>query len=159
MDISNCRNRRNQLVQFLKISKAPKSQKTGLKLLTHPPQQSHNKLMKLNIRLLYLYLFSFVGLVVTVTGAIRIIELGLNVYVFKGADQYEYARPIMAPDEEMKISTEEAKMQEEEQKQIQERQTTRQRQREAAGALAMLIVGFPLYKYHWSVIQKENKKD
>lgn len=115
--------------------------------------------MKFNIRLLYLYLFSFVGLIITVFGAVRLIELGLKVYIFKDADKYEYSyvKPVYPPDDEMRISTEEAKMQEEEQKAIQDRENTRQRQREAAGALAMIIVGFPLYKYHWSVIQKENK--
>lgn len=113
--------------------------------------------MKLNLRLLYLYLFSFVGLIVSVIGAIRLIELGLKVYVFKDADRYEYARPLI-PAEGPKVSTEEAKLQEERDKELQDQETKRQRQREASGALAMLLVGFPLYKYHWGVIQKENKK-
>ncbi len=33
----------------------------------------------------------------------------------------------------------------------------KQRQREVSEALAMLIVGIPLYKYHWRTIQKEGK--
>ena len=114
--------------------------------------------MKLNLRLLYLYLFSFVGLIISVVGAIRIIELGLKVFVFPDADRYEYAaRPLTFP-EETKISTEEAKLQEERDQEIREVETRRQRQREAAGALSMLFVGFPLYFYHWGVIQSEFRK-
>ena|SRR3989344_4249727 len=113
--------------------------------------------MKFNIRLLYLYLFSLVGLVVTVIGSVRIIELGLKVFVFKEADTYYYVRPI-TPAEEMGISTKEAELRQKEEADNQKEQTKRDRQREAAGAIAMLVVGFPLYKYHWGLIHKENKK-
>lgn len=106
--------------------------------------------MKFNIRLLYLYLFSFIGLLIAVIGTVQIVDLGMKVYVFKNADTYEYARPI-AVEGEMKIDPEEEKA-------IQERETKRQRQRQASTALAMILVGFPLYKYHWSLIKKENKK-
>ncbi len=115
--------------------------------------------MKFNIRLLYLYLFSFVGLIVAVIGTIRLLELGLKVVIFKGADQYEYSRPMLPASEDPKISSEELKNQEQEQKDIQIRENNRQREREVSGALAMLLVGFPLYKYHWNVIQKEHKKE
>lgn len=114
--------------------------------------------MKFSIRILYLYLFSFVGLIITVIGTIRLIELGLKVYVFKDADRYEYAPPSVVSPEGIKISTDEAKRIESEQKAINERESSRQRQREAAGAIAMIAVGFPLYKYHWNYIQKGIKK-
>jgi hypothetical protein len=35
----------------------------------------------------------------------------------------------------------------------QDRETARNRQRELAGALAMLAVGLPVYLYHWKTIQ------
>jgi len=103
--------------------------------------------MKVNIRLIYLYLFSFVGLLVTVVGAVRLVELTLKVYVFQGADRYEYVAPkiegqIVNPEEE---------------RQIAERETVRQRQRELSGSIAMIVVGFPLYFYHWKTIQKEKE--
>lgn len=106
--------------------------------------------MKFSIRLLYLYLFSFIGLIITVIGTVRLLELGLKVYVFKGADVYEYAKPLIM-EEDQKTNTEEEKA-------IQERENKRQRQREVSGALAMLFVGFPLYKYHWKLIKKEGSK-
>jgi hypothetical protein len=113
--------------------------------------------VKFSIRLLYLYLFSFVGLIVSVIGTIRLVDLGLKVYLFKDADKYEYASPAIVSPEGVKVSTEEAKKAEMEQKAINERESNRNRQREAAGAIAMLVVGLPLYKYHWGVIQKENR--
>ncbi len=113
--------------------------------------------MKFSIRLLYLYLFSLIGLLITVIGTIRIIQLTLNVYVFKGADRYDnYPQPVnYSPDgKEVKLTEKEM----EEQKVFQEKETTRQRQREVSGALAMILVGLPLYKYHWSLIKKDSKK-
>jgi hypothetical protein len=114
--------------------------------------------MKFNIRLLYLYLFSLVGLIITTIGAVRLVELGLKVYVFKDADRFDYYTAPAFPVDKINVSTESSKIDEAKQKEIQDKETTRQRQREASGAIAMLIVGLPLYKYHWSIIQKENMK-
>ncbi|MBL7036932.1 hypothetical protein ISR94_03835 [Candidatus Microgenomates bacterium] len=108
--------------------------------------------MKLNIRLLYLYLFSFIGLLIAVIGTVQIVDLGLKTYIFKQTDTYEFARPVPLNDAEV------AKVDPEEQKAMQDQQTKSQRQRQASNALAMIIVGIPLYKYHWSLIQKQSKK-
>ena len=55
------------------------------------------------IRVIYLYLFSFVGLVLITVGMVRLVDLGLKVYIFKKADQVliypEYPYPAKpAPD-------------------------------------------------------------
>lgn len=100
--------------------------------------------MKFSIRLLYLYLFSFIGLIIAVIGTIQIIDLGIKVYIFKDADKYEYPMvPKIDGQEQIDI---------EEQKKIQERENTRNRQRQVSTALSMLLVGIPLYKYHWGLI-------
>ena len=104
--------------------------------------------MKVNIRLIYLYLFSFVGLLVAVIGAVRLVDLALKVYVFEGADRYEYIAPRI---EGQEIDRTEEKM-------VQERETERQRKRELSGSISMILVGAPLYLYHWRTIQRENKK-
>ncbi len=112
--------------------------------------------MKFSIRLLYLYLFSFIGLLIAVIGAIQLVDLGIKVYLFQGADRYDnYATPVKyTPDgKETKLTDEELA----EQKRIQEKETERQRQRQVSTALSMLLVGVPLYKYHWNMIQKESK--
>lgn len=108
--------------------------------------------MKFSIRLLYLYLFSFIGLLIGVIGSIRLIQLGINVYIFKGADQYQIYTPPIVPDGKEAIQSEEEISK---QKKINDAETQRQRQREVAGASAMLIAGIPLYLYHWKTIQKE----
>jgi hypothetical protein len=103
--------------------------------------------MRVNIRLIYLYLFSAVGLITVVFGSVRLLDLGLKVIVFRGADRYEYYAP----------KPEGIDVDENEQKIIQERETKRQRERDLSGSIAMIAVGLPLYYYHWKTIKKENK--
>ena len=103
--------------------------------------------MKFSIRLLYLYLFSFIGLLIAVIGTVQIVDLGMKVYLFDEADVYEYAKQLPL-DDEMQFDVEE-------QKQIAQRETKRQRQRQASTALSMILVGLPLYKFHWRLIKKE----
>ena len=105
--------------------------------------------MKLNIRIIYLYLFSFVGLLVVVFGSIQLVNLTLKVLVFNGADVYEYSAPRPVGEKGGPDPVEEQKRM--------ERETQRQRQRELSNAIAMIVVGLPLYLYHWKTIQKENK--
>lgn len=110
--------------------------------------------MKFSIRLLYLYLFSFIGLLIAVIGSVRLIQLGIKVYIFKGADQYNYLSvPAVAPDGKTPVSQADRDLQMKQN----EVETQRQRQREVSEAVAMLIVGIPLYKYHWKLIQKEDR--
>lgn len=100
--------------------------------------------MKFSIKLLYLYLFSFIGLLITVIGSVQLVDLAMKVYLFKDADKYEYARPFKVDGEEM--------IDVEMEKQIQDRENTRQRQRQVSTAMSMILVGFPLYLYHWRKI-------
>ena len=106
--------------------------------------------MKFNIRLLYLYLFSFVGLIILVIGAIRMVDLGLKIFVFKGSDVYDiaYPEPIMVEGEApvvKDVAIRETAL----------KKTKKNRQREASSAIAMIAVGLPLYLYHWKLIAKE----
>lgn len=100
--------------------------------------------MKFSIKLLYLYLFSFIGLLVSVIGTIQLVDLGIKVYVFNNADKYEFTRPVKLEGEQINY---------EEEKQIQERESIRNRQRQASTALSMILVGFPLYLYHWKKLK------
>jgi len=109
--------------------------------------------MKFNIRFIYLYLFSFVGLLTVVIGSVRLVDLGLKVYVFNNADVYtSYPRPVIPEGKDMPQESEE------DIQRLQMEETNRQRKRDAAGALSMIIIGLPLYLYHWKTIQKENRK-
>lgn len=108
--------------------------------------------MNINLRLLYLYLFSAVGLIIVVFGSIQLVNLGLKTFVFKEADVYEiYPYPNYPKSEVEDVSPKE-------QKARQARELSRQRQRELTSAVSAIAIGLPLYLYHWNTIQKENKK-
>jgi len=103
--------------------------------------------MKFSIRLLYLYLFSFIGLLICVIGIIRILDLGMKVFVFKDADKYQIY-PTKLPDGNQQLTVEEMQVR-------QEKDTKRNRQRELSSSLSMILVGIPLYLYHWKTIQND----
>ena len=93
------------------------------------------------IRLVYLYLFAAVGLVTVIIGTVRMVDLGLKVFVFKDADKYEIY-PTKLPDGKPEVTTDE----------LQARQ-----ERDLVAALSMLAVGLPVYLYHWKTIQTSQK--
>lgn len=101
---------------------------------------------------IYVYLFSAIGLVLVVIGAVQFINLGLKVYVFTKADSYyNYPAPLTVPEKGGQP------VQQTDQKAVDEfqrNQLASQRQRDAANALAMIIVGAPLFLYHWTIVRK-----
>ena len=108
------------------------------------------------IRKIYLYLFSAIGLVVVVIGLVRLVDLGLKTFVFKKADVYlqypgvrmvsETASPLPEPSQE-------------ELAKFNQTQMDSQRQRTLANSLAMIVVGAPLYFYHWRILKTESKNE
>ena len=129
------------------------------------------------IRTIYLYIFALVGLIIVITGSIRAFTMGLEVLVFKDADKQErlnYARPTSLPYVEgLKAVQEDEVWTEEERTAIKEwlvdyeewkvesesfDSISARRQKETASILASVIVGLPLYLYHWNLIKKETKE-
>lgn len=107
--------------------------------------------MKFSLRLLYLYLFSFVGLLITIIGSIQLIDLGLKTYVFNVNESGYYPMtPVLDEKGNVTVSIEEQKKQ-------QELEATNQRKRQISNSLAMIMVGAPVYLYHWKTIKKESK--
>ncbi len=109
------------------------------------------------IRKIYLYTFSFIGLILVVIGCVQLVNLGLRAFVFTKADQvYQYpmAAPVSSPDGKAAVVQQPSQADLEV---FQNNQITSQRERDAATALAMIIVGVPLYLYHWSVIRKDKE--
>lgn len=104
--------------------------------------------MKFNLRLLYLYLFSFVGLLIVVIGSIQMVNLGLKTFIFKDVDKYEIYPSYPIKGEEQVESPEVISAR-------QDREATRQRQRDLINSVSMIVVGLPLYIYHWKLIAKE----
>ena len=111
------------------------------------------------IRKIYLYIFTLVGLTLISIGSVRLVGLALKTYIFTKADiYYEYpaVRPLSVPEGKSEEIPQPTKREIED---YQDKQRTSQRQRDAAESLAMLIVGLPLYFYHWSVIKKDKKEE
>jgi len=119
------------------------------------------------IRLVYLYLFSLVGLVLMIIGTVQLIDLGLKTFVFTQADQTivypEYPATIAKPTsaiaegETQIVSEEKMKAYEEARRVVEEKQRASQKAQTASNAIALLLVGIPLFSYHWRLVQKTKK--
>ncbi|MBI4708763.1 MAG: hypothetical protein HY764_00995 [Candidatus Portnoybacteria bacterium] len=131
------------------------------------------------IRTFYLYTFALLGLVLLTIGGIRFIDMGLKAFVFTKAEDEErvmYKEPFSAPiavEKLQDLSTgAQTTLSESEKANIQQwlvsynqwkeqrsnvDPVTSRRQRDASFNLAMILVGLPLYLYHWIVIKKESK--
>jgi hypothetical protein len=132
------------------------------------------------IRLLYLYVFALVGLMLVAIGTVRIVDIGLKVFIFKQADQpsmyigmspyppivvdteassdAKYSEKITAEQKEaLNRWMADYKNWEEQQKKID--YVASERERTASNLLAMILVGLPLYAYHWRIIRKEAKEN
>lgn len=104
--------------------------------------------MKFSLRLLYLYLFSFVGLLITIIGAIQIVDLTLKTYVFQVSEYTYYPETVPVEGGKPAISVEESRKRNEE-------EASNQRKRQMSNSLAMILIGAPVYLYHWKTIKKE----
>ena len=131
------------------------------------------------VRTIYLYLFTIIGLALVVTGGVRFIDMGLKATIFRQADaperfqqtysclytfpfsptkieEIEKSADLSADDKEtLKSFLESYKKCQEAAADI--NYVASQRQRDASSSLAMIIIGLPLYLYHWGIIRKETK--
>jgi len=118
-----------------------------------------------------------IGLIVFIIGAVSIINLGLKTFIFTQADRdYYIERPsalylngdldraeaikdcesLTAEDREM-IQNWLVDYQAWKEKSENVDYSRSNRERSAAQALAMILVGFPIYLFHWTRIKKDKK--
>ena len=130
------------------------------------------------IRTIYLYIFAITGLVLLIIGGVRFVDMGLNAFIFTAADEEQrlYSRqppmPIY-PVEKIDDIQDGGELTEQQQEAIErwlvdyeawEEQraevdpVTSRRHRDASISLAMILVGAPLYIYHWGAIRKDSKQ-
>lgn len=134
------------------------------------------------IRTIYLYLFALLGLVLLTIGGVRFVDMGLKTFIFTKADEEERQIYNQMPAVPCSIITEIEKLQQKtEEKKIclsKEEKTTfdqlltdykhwkerskidhiaSRRHRDASLNLAMILIGLPLYFYHWRIIRQETK--
>ena len=115
------------------------------------------------IRQVYFYAVSLVGLLMLVFSTADLINLGLKTWVFPAVEQSEYAPypksayppDVVAPKE----SPEAAKARLAQEQEYSKLQRRAQKQRDAIRDISFLIVGLPLFAFHFRVVQKEKSKD
>ncbi|MGE5297695.1 MAG: hypothetical protein ACM3KM_00855 [Acidobacteriaceae bacterium] len=115
--------------------------------------------LNFSLRKIYLYVFAALGLILMIISGVQLVDLGLKAWVFKNADTYSSCAYISAkvPGDTNALSAGEQAQQQaqcEQQDRI-SRQSNRERQ--ASTAVAMMIVGIPVFLFHWKKIQKENR--
>ena len=127
------------------------------------------------IRTIYLYLFAGIGLILLIIGVVRFIDMGLKATVFTQADmvqrmeqsyyqiprvptisleRYENSEEVTEEElESMRQMIEDYETQKEEWEEV-DRYVAR-KQEEASYNLAFILVGLPLYLYHWKTIKND----
>lgn len=126
------------------------------------------------IRIIYLYTFATLGLVLLIISGIRFLDMALKAFVFTKAEEEQRFVSLQPPipyeiEKVEKIQKEEGLSEEEkikikqwleDYKNWSENQqkisyVVMQRHRNASINLAMILIGLPLYFYHWRIIKKE----
>lgn len=136
------------------------------------------------IRIIYLYLFALVGLGMLVVGSAMIINLGLKTWVFTKADQVDDYRSGPVPlyvdtnvdfknMKELQACSDKCELNATQKQQINEwfgdyenwqnneknrnlsAYVVRNRQRQASTALSLILVGLPLWLFHWTTIKRD----
>lgn len=108
------------------------------------------------LKKVYLYIVSLISLVIMIVAAIGLLNMALKTWVFPKADNNYYplcptSQPV-APEKSAAVPV----CDEAAQQKIQTEQNSAQKQRDAAQYLAMLIVGAPVFWYHWRLARKES---
>ena len=105
------------------------------------------------VKKVYIYAAAGIGLVLIIIGSVQLIDLGLRAWVFTKADvYYDYPAPVSSPEktdqtvqapDPIAVAT------------FQKNDLVSRRERQASSAIAMIIVGIPLFLYHWRFAKKD----
>lgn len=106
------------------------------------------------IRQIYLYACALIGLMLVVFGAVQLVNLGLKAWIFTSADRF-YAYPVATPAPADKNTPTVTGPSPEALQAYQDAQTAATREKTASVSVALLLIGLPLYLYHWGVIKKD----
>jgi len=118
------------------------------------------------IKSIYFYLVSFVALMMVVFSTADIINIALKSFVFTKANEPYYYEPVACNQAERKVIEAEGSevppaMSEEECAALEEKNKEKQRESQAADNqrnivrdISMIVVGIPLFIFHWGFIRK-----
>lgn len=121
-----------------------------------------------NIRQVYFYVVTLVGLLMMIFPTADLINQALKTWVFPQIEQAEYAhypRMVAPPEATKEGATAPAETSEQQEKRLAEEkefskiQRRAQKQRDIVRDISFLIVGIPLFAFHFRVVQKEKSKD
>lgn len=107
------------------------------------------------IKKVYLYLVSLIALVILVIASIILINLAIKTWVFPKADDNYFVGYCPTMTEKTPDGSNISQPRECTDEQYAKNQRTSQKQRNAAQALAMIIVASPVFFYHWKLARKE----
>ena len=100
-----------------------------------------------------MYAVSFISLFIVIISFISLVNLGLKMVFFKDSDFYPVSSyETVLEDGSNVVVTKEEQLKE------QMENVSRQRQRELSQAVAQILVGLPVYLYHWNIIKKDSEK-
>lgn len=129
------------------------------------------------IKTVYLYLFSLLGLVLIIIGTVNFLDMAFKAYVFTSAEKDREIRTHRpTPPNQISVDSiekikESPDLTQEQQQDIESwlqdytdwkhRQqefdpVTSDRHEQASKNLAMIIVGLPVFLYHWRIIRRDN---
>jgi len=130
------------------------------------------------VRMVYLYLMTAIGLIVFIIGSVTAINTTLKAFVFKQADFNYISGPSeiylaksvnqaevlkncenLTTEDKANIEMWLADYKKWQETQKNQNPATSNRQREASTAIAMILVGFPIYWIHWAIIKKEKHSE
>ena len=134
------------------------------------------------VRTIYLYIFALLGLVLLIIGSVNFLNMGLKAFIFTQADEEsrifskQMPIPTIPKIENIQQDMEEGKdicLSTEEKVSFQNWLTdyntweesmsefdpvTSRRHRDASVNLSLILIGLPLYLYHWKIIKKETEE-
>lgn len=133
---------------------------------------------KLTLRRIYLYLFSLVGLTLIIIGAVGLINLTLQLTFFRSALKYRYGYmqppyPYFLESVKFEENIQKIELTEDQKKALESWKQEYDRYVEEGKKIAylpyvadsltrnisLLIVGIPVYIYHWGLVKKEHLKE
>lgn len=126
------------------------------------------------IRNVYLYLVAMIGLITFVFGSIGIIDNVLKNYIFQVDESYYYAEPVtgrggictqayldpLDTTGKKMVQPTAVEIDECEKRYEEQRKVSRNSEigREFSISIAQILIGLPLWLFHWGIIQREYRR-
>ncbi|TFB09110.1 hypothetical protein E3V08_01230 [Candidatus Atribacteria bacterium MT.SAG.1] len=135
------------------------------------------------IRTIYLYIFALLGLVLLIIGGVNSVNMGLKAFIFTQAEEEQRIlyKQMPVPFSLSRVEELEKEMETDEEVCLSENEKTdiknwltdynnwkesrlkidpitARRHRDASLNLSLILIGLPLYLYHWRIIKRETRE-